>query len=53
VRRLAAWWRYRRRLAALLAVYEELGYPVSPRVYEQLQAHARAISVSLETEKGA
>jgi len=43
--RLAAWWRYRRRLARFLDIYDALGYRVSPPVYRQLQQHAREDSL--------
>ncbi len=41
MKRLAAWRRYRRRLAALLAEHEAVGYEVSPPVYRHLQSVAR------------
>lgn len=66
MRRLAGWWRYRRRLAALAGEHLDNGCAVSPALYEQLRGQARAHryerrvraglriaeSVPRETEKG-
>ncbi len=65
--RLAAWWRYRRRLAALAGEHLGNGCAVSPALYGQLREqawahrHERRVRVELrivetvspETEKGA
>jgi len=53
VSRLTAWWRYRHRLAALLAAHEDRGYRVSPVLYRRLQGQAHATAISRGTEKGA
>ena len=41
MRRLARWFRYRRRLARYIGVYHDAGYSVSPAVYRQLRDQAR------------
>lgn len=41
MRRLAAWWRYRRRLAALAGGTLDGAYRLSPAAYARLAAQAR------------